>query len=335
VSILASSHAAWPQGKQPSPEVTKPELWFGVGSLQELNSIALAPDGKTLVVCGSAKQPISIADVTDPKNQKLLPIEKKYVGRAVFAPDGKTMVSTTLGGPNRIWEVGSWKLVRELKSYGKGSVHLAYSFDGKQLATVEEDCKVLLWDLEGGKEPVIFPPLNSPPKNIDRPLRIAFSPDGKTLAIGHWGGHVELRDLAAPVPFKDLGTQKPRLTIESGGMRLCFVGFAENGRLLVTGSEFDQVQVWDAQTGKRSYALNLKNKIAYIQALAISPDGKTLAIAGSGEYVRFFDVNTGEPSALLGPHKSSASGLAFSKDGATLVSEAKGYIYVFNLTKKK
>jgi WD40 repeat protein len=115
---------------------------------------------------------------------------------------------------------------------------------------------------------------------------------------------------------------------------LRFVGFAKQGQLLVTGSWMDHVQAWDVQTGKRIYRLNLKKKLAFIEALALSPDGKTLAIAGSGYYVRLFDVATGQDWALLGQPDTRASCLAFSSDGITLVSGGAGFVHVFKVPKR-
>jgi WD40 repeat protein len=312
---------------------TKPEIWFGIGQTDGILSISFAPDGKTVAFSsGSVKDPVNVLDITIPKPLKVFSADKKATGVAAYSPDGKTLATGGISCPCRLWDTSTWKLVRELKQYSKGTGSLLFAPDGKSLATLEADNRVRLWDLTNDTKPATF---SLKKGKLLRCMALAL--DGKTLAIGDWSSYVELYDLAAPVPFKDLGAKKPRLTIECGGTNLRCLLFAGGGKLLVTGCANENlIQFWNANTGKLERKLKQKARFAYTLCMAVSPDGKTLAIGGtSGYYIQLWDVDTGTIWGKLGPHQTLQDCIAFSRDGSTLVSTIPGFAYVFKVPMKK
>jgi WD40 repeat protein len=147
--------------------------------------------------------------------------------------------------------------------------------------------------------------------------RLAFSPDGRTLASGGDGQTIQLWDVA---------TGKATATLYSG--KTCCLAFSPDGKMLASGSDKGRVYLWDVAAAKAVAILEAHDQS--VEAVAFSPDGKTLASGSWDETTRLWEVaierNIGTLST--GP----ATGLAFSPDGKTLaVGVAGNTIQLWNL----
>jgi hypothetical protein len=97
------------------------------------------------------------------------------------------------------------------------------------------------------------------------------------------------------------------------GSRLCF---SSDGRMLTTGDSF-AVHLWEVATGKERGRIQ---KIGGIQALTLSRDGRTLAVAGRDGTFRLWDLATDTEMRRVPAHPGWISSLAFSSDGVILAS---------------
>jgi WD40 repeat protein len=152
-------------------------------------------------------------------------------------------------------------------------------------------------------------------------LSLAFSPDGKILALGTWQGIVKVldlstgQDLPAPAPHKDW---------------LCAVAFSPDGKLLVSagGSEFKpernggktsgQVKLWDVAAAKELGELT--GHLSKVFSAVFSPDGQILATGGADQTVRLWNVATRKQQSVLQGHADAVWSVAFSPDGKTIAS---------------
>ena len=156
---------------------------------------------------------------------------------------------------------------------------VAFSPDGKTLASGSSDHAIRLWDGATGR------PIGQPLTGHTRPvLSVAFRPDGRILASGSQDGTIRLWDVAYG---RLIGTWTGSASYVNS------VAFSPDGRILASGSQDGTIRLWDVAYGRLIGTMT--GHTGYVESVAFSPDGKTLASGSYDQTIRLWDVATGRP----------------------------------------
>jgi WD domain, G-beta repeat len=177
---------------------------------------------------------------------------------------------------------------------------VAFSPTDERLASnCERTLKV--WDLATKQElwSVNLPKGELAPWRI--PTRLAFSPDGKTLAAGNGGRDVCLHDAA---------TGQVLATCQGHTSTVLCTAYSPTGQMLASGGVDCTVKVWNAATGREWKTL--ASHPDWVYQVAFASDGRTLASAYGDGSVILWDASTGDKLVRIPAHTRAAQGVAFS-----------------------
>jgi WD40 repeat protein/serine/threonine protein kinase len=180
---------------------------------------------------------------------------------------------------------------------------VAFSRDGRILASAGNDGTVKIWDAATGRE------LRTLTGHTGAVLSVAFSPDGRMLASASQDGNVKLWDPAA-------GRELHTLKGHTG--HVTSVVFSPDGKTLASASY--NVKLWDPATGRGRHTL--KAHTSWINCVAFSPNGKTLASASQDGNVKLWDPAAGHEIGTLKGHPGPVVYVAFTGDGRTIASSS-------------
>jgi RNA polymerase sigma factor (sigma-70 family) len=258
-----------------------------LGSLNWTDDVIASPDGKTLAVVGSELS-IHLLDAATGKERT------KFTGHlppktsagtdmhVVFAPDGKTVISSTLGIDYniRFWDATTGKERMKIATGPQSNAGLAISPDGKSLYHTTIQGPILVYDTATGKE------LRTIGKEGAGARRLTPSPDGRLFgAVENDGVHVW-----------EAATGKELYRFGGPQSWPTALAFSPDSRTLVLfGEAGSGAKLWEIASGK--LRLTVGGHVGVVRGVAFSPDGRLLATGGEDTTALLWDWRA---LALLG-----------------------------------
>jgi WD40 repeat protein/serine/threonine protein kinase len=185
---------------------------------------------------------------------------------------------------------------------------VAFSPDGRALASSSADRTVSLWDLAGWRRGELIPPVRILKGHADEVWSVAFSPDGKILASGGTDGRIFLWETASGRRIQEI----------FGHSRApSHLTFSPDGRTIAAGGKDGAVNRWNVLTGQPKKPW--RGHVGEVRPVAFSPDGRILASGGKDGAVQLVDAASGERLHTFRGN-TFFTNVAFSPDGRILAA---------------
>jgi WD40 repeat protein len=267
-----------------------------------INSVAISPDGKT-IVSGSVDKTLRLWNLQGNPVGQPFQGHKGSVTSVAFSPDGQTIASGGSDGTVWLWNLQGKPIGKPFRGHGANVTSVAFSPDGQTIVSGSLDKTVRLWNLQG--------------KPIGKPFRghganvtsVAFSPDGQTIISGSYDKTLRLWNLQGnPIgePFR------------GHGANVTSIAFSPDGQTLVSGSYDKTVRLWDLQGN--SIGEPFQGHKGPVRSVAFSSDERTIISGSRDKTVRLWDLQGNLIGELFREHDDSVSSVAVSLDGQILVS---------------
>ena len=183
------------------------------------------------------------------------------------------------------------------------ALSVAFSPDGKFLATGHKNGEVRLWEVADPKQIAIYR------GHSNSVWSVAISPDGKILASGSDDHTIKLWDIHSGDCLR---------TLQGHSNSVWSVAINPDGNMLASGSDDHTIKLWDIHNGHCLQTLSGHSNSVW--SVAISPDGKTLVSGSADNTIKLWDLHSGDCLQTLSGHSNWVSSVAISPDGKILAS---------------
>jgi hypothetical protein len=239
-----------------------------------------------------------------------------------FSADGEQLLTRGLfDGTLRIWNLGTGKHDHWASDNFLWDAVLTPNGPLGLLTLRQPFVPLVLRDFANGTETELLA------ENPSMPVAATFSPDGSSLASLRMSRRlIVLRNLASPTPWA---------TFPAPDIDTRLLVFSPDGQCLAAASSDGTVRQWDLTAGREGPALRVQRAAApalpedgwdnnFIQALAFSPDSRTLATGHADGAIGLWDTATGLSQGILGAPSPGRVRVAFSPDGGVLAAVGGG-----------
>jgi WD40 repeat protein/serine/threonine protein kinase len=272
---------------------------------------AFSADGRRLV--GEGTEGLHVWDAHAGEEIQTVPLVPAGCGSVCFSPDGRHLAASHWHGHTvKVFDWDGERLAESatLKGHSEPVGAVVYSPNGKLLATGAGN-EFKLWDAES---------LRDIRTVQTAAVQLAFSPDSRTL----YASSTAAKDSPVHTVTRwDVGTQNelPPLSVkiaaEPNRAHHCL---SRDGKILFVahGGAATYIRAIDSASGKEMFPRS--GHVSPLNAVAISPDGSTLASAGEDQVIMLWDLASGRVLHSFAMHTQPVCGLAFSPNGELLAT---------------
>jgi WD40 repeat protein/serine/threonine protein kinase len=288
---------------------------------------SLSPDGE-LLASSAGGGTITVDDVNTGGRRMTFSGDFRNIEAIRFSPDGHQIASCCGDGTLWLWDLPTrrgWIAVTEKASAAKsvnplslGLWCLAYSHDGTRLATSRRDGLVEVFDTSVNPQWTLL--TKDPPNSA--PSDLAFSPDGKRLAIS-WKGEVPAK---GGLQIWDASALRPTVLLERGGTRSRGVCFSNDGSELALGFD-DNVDILSNDTLQTKSQIRCP-AVGETSLVAFDGRGSLFAVQHPPRVLKWtvhvYDIKRGEETRTIGAPFDWGLGFAESSDHELLATCKSG-----------
>ncbi len=267
--------------------------------------LVFSPDGARLAVEYGYSE-VVLFDALSGKRVDGLPSLQGSI--SAFSPDNARLASTDETWID-VWDLATGEKLHTLQGHTTTIRGIAYSPDGRWLASGSEDRNVILWNAATGKTEFILTGHHAPVTCL------AFAPDGRSLLSADASGALKFWHVATGQPLCDL-EQQPH-----GYFR---IAFSPDGRRLAWKLYGNGFGILDLMNSDKSLApvpqRVLRGHTAPVEQMRLSPDGKTIASGSNDGTIKLWDMASGSLLNTLRHPGGGTPSVAFHPDGKRLAS---------------
>jgi WD40 repeat protein/tRNA A-37 threonylcarbamoyl transferase component Bud32 len=329
----------------------------------EVYGVAVSGDGRLVAACTRWSGRVRVCDLSTgrPKLPDLVAPEQCV--SVAIRPDGTQLAAGGLPGADihdqivRVWDLGTGRVLHELRGHSNSVQDVTYSRDGRTIASASLDGTVRLWDAGTGR------PLQVLSGPCGAYVGVALSPDGQRVygsagsfdisrvppppyEITLWDAQtrVRLKGFAHDSPLVGVAVSHDESRLAAACMRGTIllwdlkhdqdgrnprllrghtinanrVSFNADGTRLASCSDDGSIRIWDVILGEELFTL--RGHRATVQSVTFHPDGNRVVSASSDGTVGLWDARTDPESRAWTGHSEVVEGLAYSPDGSRLAS---------------
>ena len=266
-----------------------------------------APVEATVMSDGGASSTLGLNDVVCPSAAAI----------AMSPHLARIAASVSLDSVIRFWNLDTGACVHNINPGAAESWHLAWSHDGRRLASGSHAGVVNVWRVEaaadGGLASRKVASLATGTDNFV--MAVAFSPDGRFLASGHHDGRVCVFVLDGSDSFP----AAPTHTLELHSKPVRSLAWTHDGRLL-SASDDGSTGVCDIGGGGAEQLASLRGHTSWVLCVDAHPDGRRCVTGGAEGAVKVWDTETRECVATFAKHTAQVWSVRFAPDGEHFLS---------------
>jgi hypothetical protein len=224
------------------------------------------------------------------------------VNSVAYSPDGQWIVTASLDGTARVWDVQSKQQKMVLQGHTGWVTSAAYSPDGRWIVTAGEDGTARVWDAGSGQQMLELQ------GHTAWVYSAAYSPDGQWIVTASLDGTARVWDA---------GSGRQKMVLQHAAS-VTSAAYSPDGRWIVTAGGDRTARVWDAGSGQQK--MELKGHRGIVRSAAYSPDGRWIVTAGEDGTARVWDAESGQQKMVLEGHTDWVWSAAYSPDGRWIVT---------------
>jgi WD40 repeat protein/serine/threonine protein kinase/tetratricopeptide (TPR) repeat protein len=277
------------------------------GHTRWVRAAAWSPDGTRILSCSTD----STAKVWDASSGREL-LTLTWEGANSSGPQGQTSTvgwssdgKQIVGGARglKIWDATTGREVLTSKGSTQWIGSVAWSPDGRHIASGNGDKTIRIWDAKTGEE------LRTLKGHAQWVNNVAWSPDSQRIVSGSGDKTLKIWDTVAG---------RELLTLKGHSQWINGVSWSHDGKRIASASGDRTVKIWDAATGHD--LLTLRGHTRWVRGVAWSPDNQRVVSGGGDETVRIWDAETGQETLSLKGHTNFIGDVDWSRDGRRIVS---------------